>query len=436
MRPARNYSIIIGGFEPNTMIQYDLTDDDFIAGAGEDPVKVTRKRQADAYNQVQIECLDRAHDYNVYVAEAKDQWNIDKYGLRPMQMQTMHMICDPAVARRVAQNLLQRALYIRSEYEFTLAWKYARLEPMDLVSLTDAGLGMNRTPVRITSVEEDETGNLRFLAEDFLGGSITGGNYSTEAGSGYIVDNNVSPGNAVAPVIFQPPIEMTGTPEIWLGASGGANWGGAQVWASLDDTSYTYMGTAPSPARFGTLTANMSAGADPDLTGVLAVDLTPSLGELTSVTTQQADALATLSYVDGEILAYANANLTSTNHYAISYLRRGQYGTNKQAHLTGTTFMRLDDSIAKVKVATSWAGSSVYVKLLSFNKTGGAIQSLATVNPHTFTVGLAGMSLMNGVPSLIPAGQYLYVASGSQITVANRLQIQGRLVCYGRTIVL
>ncbi|WP_409261980.1 phage tail protein [Neisseria gonorrhoeae] len=34
---------------------------------------------------------------------------------------------------KVAQQLLQRALYVRSEYEFKLGWKYL-LEPMDIVT--------------------------------------------------------------------------------------------------------------------------------------------------------------------------------------------------------------------------------------------------------------------------------------------------------------
>ena len=41
-------------------------------------------------------------------------------------------------SRRVAQSDLQRALYIRTQYRFALAWEYFLLEPMDFVTLTDA----------------------------------------------------------------------------------------------------------------------------------------------------------------------------------------------------------------------------------------------------------------------------------------------------------
>jgi len=141
---------------PNLTPLYDLSDDDFIVSGAEDPVRVERKTNADAYNQVQIEYLDRANDYNIAVAEAKDQANIEQYGIRPKDAVKMHGICDAKVARQVAQLLLQRALYVRNEYEFKLGWKYCLLEPMDLVTLTDEGLGLDKTPVRITEIEEDE----------------------------------------------------------------------------------------------------------------------------------------------------------------------------------------------------------------------------------------------------------------------------------------
>ena len=425
----------IGTYVPNTTINYALTDDDFIADAGEEPIRVNRKRQADAYNQVQIEVLDRSNDYNNYVAESKDQWNIDVYGLRPMSMIACHAICQPQIGRDVSQRILQRALYIRNEYEFTLSWKYSRLEPMDLVSLTDSGLGLSATVVRITSVEEDDTGSLKMLAEDFLGGGLTAGAYSSQTGNGTIINTNISSGNAVTPVIFQPPIALTSTPQIWLGSAGGANWGGAQIWASNDGATYSMKGTITSPARFGTLTANLPAVLDPDTTSTLSVDLTTSLGALLTVPQAQADALATLSYIDGEIGAYATANLTSAYNYNITYLRRGQEGSTPNAHLTGTKFMRLDNSVVHFDIDSTWVATTIYIKLLSYNTTGGALQTLADVTPTSYVVQKVGMSTTTGVPSLIPAGQYLYIASGVQMNVARRITIYGRLQDFGRLIV-
>jgi len=428
-------------YTPDTAICYVLTDDDFLAQPGDAPIKVIRKRQADAYNSVTVECLDRDNDYNVYVAEAKDQWNIDLYGLRPMPVVSAHMICLIDVGRQVAQTILQRVLYIRNNYEFTLGIRFARLEPMDLVSLTDTGLGLNAKTVRVISVEEDEEFNLHVIAEDYLGGGLAPGVYSTQGSSGYIVNQAVDPGDSVAPIIIQPPIELTSTPQVWVASAGGANWGGAEVWVSSDAATYTKLGTLTAPGRFGVLTANLPAVADPDLISTLSANLSVSSGTLESVPQDQANALATLSYVgngtgEGELLAYADANLTSSFNYDMSYLRRGRSGTASQVHLTGETFLRLDDAVEKFMLDTSWIGVTLYLKLLSFNKTGGGLQSLADVTATPYAVQPVGMSLQNGaVPTIIPLDQYYYVAPSTQVAVPNRLTIYGRLLSYGRTVI-
>jgi hypothetical protein len=43
------------------------------------------------------------------------------------------------------------------------------LEPGDLVSLTDPHIGLNQFPVRIQSIDEDDSGNLSIVAEEFPG---------------------------------------------------------------------------------------------------------------------------------------------------------------------------------------------------------------------------------------------------------------------------
>ena len=65
---------------------------------------------------------------------------------------------------------------------------------------------------------------------------------------------------------------------MWIIASGGANWGGCQVWISTDGNAYGLAGTIYRGARQGVLTANLPATADPDITDTLAVDLSESEG--------------------------------------------------------------------------------------------------------------------------------------------------------------
>lgn len=372
-------------YVPNLTPVYDLTDDDFIVSGAEDPLKVERKTNADAYNQIQVEYLDRANDYNIAVAEVKDQANIEQYGLRPKDAVKMHGICDAKVANHVAQLLLQRALYVRNEYEFKLGWKYCLLEPMDLVTLTDEGLGLDKTPVRIIEIEEDEEGVLTVKAEDFPMGAATATAYPTQPSLGYSADYNKSPGNAHAPVVFEAPLQLTGgEPQIWLATAGGDMWGGAEVWISTDGDSYTRIGATNKKARFGSLSAPLSSGAVFDRANTLNVEI--SAGQMTGGTEQDSRDLLTLCYVDGEFLAYETAELKGVGRYTLGNLTRGAYGSTIDRHNAGSQFVRIDEAMFKYAVPANWVGRTVWVKLVSFNVFGSGVQELAEVPAYSYTI--------------------------------------------------
>ena len=380
-----NYSGNGAAYVADNKALYDLTDDDFIVSGAEDPVSVERKTNADAFNQIQVEYLDRDNDYNVAIAEVKDQANIEQYGLRPKEAVKMHGICNGKVAQKVAQQLLQRALYVRNEYEFKLGWKYCLLEPMDIVTLTDAGLGLNKTPVRITEIEEDEEGVLSVKAEDYPVGVYTTSEYPTQPSLGYSADYNVSPGNAHAPVIFEAPLQLTGgEPQIWMATAGGDMWGGAEVWVSTDGDSYTRVGAVNHKARFGSLTTALPSGAVFDRTNTLSVEI--SAGQMTGGTEQDSRDLLTLCYVDGEFLAYANAELKGVGRYTLGNLTRGAYGSAIDTHAAGSKFARIDEALFKYAVPRNWIGRTVWVKLVSYNVFSGGIQDLASVPAYSYTI--------------------------------------------------
>ncbi|EPQ2192671.1 phage tail protein, partial [Acinetobacter baumannii] len=217
-------------FTPDLTPVYHLTDDDFIGD--DEPVRVRRSRDTDAYNHVQIEYINRYNQYNTETTEAKDQANIEMFGLRTEDPVECHYFCEPKIARHAAQLRLQRLLYVRNEYEFNLGWKYCRLEPMDILTLTESGLGLDKFPVRITRIEEDESGMLTVTAEELSIGSRSAIEYDSQASNGY-QGGNEEPGNVNAPSIFEPPLDLTdGKNQVWVAVSGGANWGGCNVWVS------------------------------------------------------------------------------------------------------------------------------------------------------------------------------------------------------------
>ncbi|MGQ0516360.1 phage tail protein, partial [Bacillus sp. D-CC] len=104
---------------------------------------------------------------------------------------------------------------VRNEYEFDLGWKFCRLEPMDIVTLTDSALGLNRFPVRITRIEEDQEGRLAVTAEELAVGSRSAIEYDLQASNGY-QGGNEEPGNVNAPIIFEPPLDLSdGKVQVW-----------------------------------------------------------------------------------------------------------------------------------------------------------------------------------------------------------------------------
>lgn len=388
--PYGDTSITANGatYTPPTAPLFDLTDDDFIADQGQDPVQLTRTRPADGFNQVAVEFLDRGNAYNTDTTTVQDLGQITLYGKLPEDTQQAHFFCTKAVATTAAQLRLQRKL-VRNKYTFKIGFRYAILDPMDIVTITDANLGLNRAWVRIKEMEEDDQGVLTITAEEYLAGTGAPAAFSVSNASRYSADYNAQPPLSNTPVIFEPPLPLTdsGGLEVWAAVSGTGNWGGCDVWASNDGSSYAYVTRLLGSARHGVLTAALPLVASPDQTSTLAVDLSISGGQLTGGTIADANSLNTICYVDGEYVAYANATLTGTNKYNLTYLVRGAEGSTVAAHPMGGNFIRLDDAVAHIPVDQSRIGQTIYLKFVGFNATNGGYQDISTVPAYSYVIG-------------------------------------------------
>lgn len=374
-------------YTPDTAPVYDLTDDDFLPADG-GPVKVSRKPNADTYNKIQIEYNDRANEYNTAIVDAQDQAHIEEFGLRVKDPIKMTAICDTATAKQVAQLLLQRNIGVRNTYEFRLGWKFCLLEPMDLVTITDLALGLDKTVIRITAVEEDEGGAISITAEDFPQGSATATTYPHQSGIGYSVNYNVAAPNISVPVFFEPPIALTTTGlEVWCAVSGqNPDWGGCHVWTSLDGSTYKKTGTVHGGARYGTTTSAM-----PSAGGTVGVSLAGLGGQMLPGTALEAAAYQTLSWVGnasgGEFFAYQDATLVTSNTYTLAGLVRGAYEGNSVAHSTGSSFVRIDSAITKSDpLDLDMVGKTLHFKFTSFNVYGGGEQVISDVTDYTYTI--------------------------------------------------
>jgi hypothetical protein len=391
-----------------TAPQYDLTDDDFISSGNTPPVIGTRKPSSAVMNSVRAEYLDRANSYNPAISEAKNDADIVAFGLRSNSVLSYHFFCMSSAAQMSAMLALGRE-QIRMTYAFTIGRKFIRLDPMDIVSITDANLGLTRQWVRILEIQENADLTLAVTAEEYLNGTASAPVYGHQANTGFRADWNADPGMVNAPIIFEPTDQLANGLAVW-GAVSGINkavWGGCDVWISYGGTDYQHAGQIIGPARMGLLTANLPTttvnptGATVDATNILAVDLSQSGGELIAVS--QADALAgnTLCYVGGECIAYANTALTGADAYDLSYLVRGLYGTeaNVAAHPIGTPIARLDQGIFKLPFDQSRIGATVSLKFLSFNIYGGGEQSLSDVPAYGYTI--TGAALASPLPNIV-----------------------------------
>ena len=96
-------------------------------------------------------------------------------------------------------------------------------------------------------------------------------------------------------------------------------------------------------------------------------------GVLVTATDLDAQLANTLCIVNSELVSYATATLTSANHYSLTYLYRGLYGTAVATHSSGAPFARLDGTAFEYDLPAQYVGKTLYIKLQSFNVFGGGV---------------------------------------------------------------
>ena len=373
---------------PNLTPVYALDDTVLLSdGEGADPVLLAIGKDDDAWNYVQVEYRDRAQQYNTQVVPGTDPGSIDQWGKRINSSPfSWHCICDGHVAAMAAQLRVQRTANVRRSFSFRLPPTYALLDPMDLVTITSGDL--QAVLVRITEITESEDGVLQITAEEMLVGSGSPPAIVRQAPSGYQSNFEVDPGSVNSPVIVSPPLQMTGGElQIWIGASGGANWGGAEIWASWDNTTFQPIGIINTPARYGVTTTTFASGSDPDTSHSVGIDLTTSSGTIDGTSSSNADNNAALALIGAEVISYSAATLTAAHQYTLgTYIRRGLMGSAIASHATGSQFVRLDNSLFAFAYRADQVGKTIYLKFRSFNTFGQGHQDISAVDTYTVTL--------------------------------------------------
>ena len=421
-------------YQPQTNPVVTLTYDDMLPftdqqtgqATSDDPIQVERNQPQDRWNWTQVQWTNRLNDYN---NEITSEWNdafIQKYGLRMESAQTWDFLTNQEAVTWALKLRLNRNLYITNTYKFRLKFTFSYIEPMDVVVLPTG------ESVRIKEIEEDDSGAFTITAENFNYGSANVTLYTKQPSNSYQPQlSQAHPGNSVPIFIQNTTTQSNGIlNKLQIGAVGQTqNWGGCNVYVSLDGTNYTQIGQLKSTGVIGLLSANLASSVDPDSTDTLSVDLTLSLlsnieAELVTVTQQQADSFVSLcAIVDqggltNELISYETATLTAQGRYNLTYLRRGVYATPIAAHTTGASFAFLGPNYAFLDYQywPQYIGQALFVKLQSFNLMGGQTQNLSQVKPWQLFINSQGSSFE--LPTALRPSTYT-ASPGTAGTISN-----------------
>lgn len=369
----------VGGWEPDKTIRYNLTPDDFHLKNGS-CVTWARKDSSEQYNRFTVEFQNRENNYEKESVTYEDVADIAERGVKQAPTIQAGYVYTKARAVMIAEAAARRNKVEKNQYQFELGWAFCRLEPGDLVRITDEASGIVNQVVLIKSIQEAANGFLQVTAVSWFQDDYGAAEYDVHEVDKPDIDFNAPPGNTAAPAIFQPPADITSNGlEVWIGAKGvSENWGGCSVYVSDDNEHYRTLGQITNSARLGSLVANIAADATS-----MEVDIN---GTLLSGTEQDAERANTLLWVDGECISYQTATLLQNGHYQLSGLVRGQYNTAAAVHSSGSAVVRCDEALLRVPFSKEDIGKHVWLKFCSYNIFGAGEQSLADVQAYEYTI--------------------------------------------------
>lgn len=408
-------------FSPNVTPIVTITLDQILQSESqdEDPITFSIKDPMEIYNTVRVDFKDRNNFFNDVPAEAKDEVHIELFGPRVDNIGLANEFNLSTYANLAATMQLRRNIGVLRSFTWRMSPLWGWLEPMNIVNIPNPADYTQFISVRIVSAEDDQDENVTIVAEEFPLGAQSPTTIplaqTTPPNQGAI---NVPCSNAYPPIMFTPPTDMlaaTGfsVPQWIFGDSGGnglgyegvldPNWGGVNVWVSLNAVDYQEIGTLTGPSTIGASTLALAGygGINPDNTDTLTVNLSECDGALASVTSDAAAAghsICLLQDASGfEIIAYTTATLVGDFTYALTGLYRGMYGTTSRFFGAGSKFLYVGSTANNFEIALppGYIGQTFWVKPQSFNSLRNYVQDLNLTTAYQSVVG--------GVTPLPPA---------------------------------
>lgn len=368
----------IRDWDPHLQVQYDLTADDLIPGSDGQLVIYKRKDTSECYNQATVEFLNRANNYEKETVSFEVVADVQKNGMRPASTKQAHYLYTKARAQYYAEQLAMKRLYSRNQYTFHLSWEFCRLEPGDIVTLTDEICQLNKQIVIITAVSEAADGQLEITAEGKPPGTYAPAKYNVHENERPFIDYNIPAPSVNDVAIFQTVGDVGGN-QVFVGVNAPDNWGGCSVWLSDDNQRYRQIGEITQQARMGRMKYGFSQTND-------FCNIVLNRGVLQNGTHIDAERGNTLCWVGGEALSYETVETHPDNWYTLRGLVRGQYGTNAINHGANERFVRVDEALFRYPYRKEDINKTVYLKFTSLNLFGSNEQGLDEVQEYTYKI--------------------------------------------------
>ena len=322
--------------------------------------------------EVDVNFIDPDLDYQENTAKARSQ--VTQSTEKKVYNLPIVLMADSAIA--LAEKLLHQFYLTSRKFKFSLPPAYNFLEVGDrlvlegeIIQIARLNLGANR----LVNIE----------AKLFDGASIdtisikrtveTGG-YNTP------LDNNVitSQGNTTLHVLDIPSIgDADAERGVYLTGGGGSYWQRAEIYVSINGSSYELVSGLDTYGVYGTATTALPSSGG-------TVEIVLDKGEVNSATVADLDTGYNKALVGNEIIQFADATLTPPNTYTLSGLRRGKRGTEwaMDSHTAGEIFILLtgeDSYIERISNSAIAPGQILYFKAPTFG------QSLDSVSAITIT---------------------------------------------------
>lgn len=398
----------IKSWNPHSQIQYDLTEDDFLSGSDGRLVEYKRKSNSESYNTATVEFINRANSYEKEAVTFEVLADVQRNGMKPAPSYSAHYIYTKARAMYLAEQLAMKRLYERNQYSFKLDWAFCRLEPGDLVTLTESTCGLHKQIVVITDVQEAQDGELQITAIGKPPGMYAPTKYDVHENERPFVDYNKPAQSILDATFIQPPADVVGQgQELWVGVSTPQEWGGCEVWMSDDPTAnFQSMGMLNTTARIGKLVSPLSADGNSCIVRMVN-------GTLKSGTHIDAERGNTVCYINGECLSYETATLNTDGTVTLNNLVRGQFNTPIGSHSAGDKLSRLDEAFMRIPYRKQDVGKKIYAKFTSLNNLGGQQEDISRVKQYEYTI------------------QEYFIPELSEFTLSNKYrQLGGKAIAY------